>query len=253
MFTFKWREAEFANQILNLQRVTQRALADVVKDEARLFVQDAIKMTPPFGSSPNQESFASQKRVGEAAVKRDLGRSFTILDPSKIRDRRVRKDLEKAARKGDMETVKRLLLYCKIPVNSVLREATAAEHAKLRDKRGRVQKWQKVWVLRTQSVGRVLRAARSHIGRGKAGWMEAAKALGVKVPDWISRHVSSPGRVQDLTKGTDKPRIIVSNEVPFIQEAGADLRIVNRAMANRIRNIKVKIEKAVRAGWKAKH
>jgi hypothetical protein len=61
-----------------LQR-TKRAAGEVVADQARLFVRDCIKLTPPFDKQPLGESFNVQRRAGERAVLQDVGKVFVTL------------------------------------------------------------------------------------------------------------------------------------------------------------------------------
>lgn len=249
---FKMRLAEFGAQINEIVKVTGREAGEVVRQEGKLFVQDAMRMTPPFSTGPSTESLNLQRKTGENAVERDIRKVFQKIDPGKVRDRRIRKDLERAIRKRDFAGIKIILQYLKLPVADVLREADPAIHDAKRDRRGRVQRNKnKVWILNEPSLNRLIRGKKSHVGKAKAGWADAARGLGLNLPGWITRH-SSPGEFKDKTKDPVRPSIVVGNAVEYIQAKGAQLNIINRALANRIRNMKAKLEKVARSGWKKK-
>jgi hypothetical protein len=108
-----------------------------------------------------------------------------------------------------------------------------------------------VWVLRAQGLKRLIRTEKGHVGKGKSGWSQAAHGLGAKVPSYVGRH-SGPGVFIDKSRDPREPKIIIANAVPFVQGSGAELNIMQRAMQNRVRNIRAKLEKIVKSGWKRK-
>ena len=246
---FSINEKEFSRQIAEVIRVTGKSAGEVVRQEGKLFVKDVVKMTPPFGTAPTTESLNAQRKVGQKAVERDVRRTFITLDFTKIREARIRKQLEKLARKNDLEGVKRLLRACRFPVREVLREASMDAHQAQRDRRGRVQRSKFIWVLKDRGTRRVIRERKSHVGKAKSGWAKAARGLGVHLTGWISKH-SGAGVFVDRTKDPRQPMIRVGNNVRFIQGTGAQLKIVNRALKNRVRNMKAKLERIVKSGWK---
>lgn len=250
MLTFSLKTAEFSRQIGEIVKVTGKEAAVVIREEGRLLVKDVAKMTPPFGKAPSTESFASQRKLGEAAVEKDVRRVFHVIDLSKIRNASLREALERLVKKKDLAGVEALLKRMKIPARMVIREADAGLHEAWRDRRGRVQRDKWIWVLSGASVNRYVRAMKGHVGRAKAGWSAAAAALGVKLPAWITRHGAGHGSFRDETKHPTAPKITIINAVPKAQASGAELQIVRRAMANRIRNMGKKLERIARSGWK---
>lgn len=249
---FKIRVEEFRTQVSRLVTLTGRDAGEVVKSEGRLLVQDAMRMTPPFANAPSTESLNAQRKTGEKAVERDINKVFAKLKSLKVRDKRIRKDLARAIRKRDFARVKIILKYMKLPVEDAMREADPAVHEHKRDRRGRVQRNKnKVWILNEPSLNRIIREKKKHVGKAKAGWAAAARGLGVKLPNWITRH-SSPGAFKDNTKDPKQPSITIGNLVGYIQAAGSDLRIMQRAIQNRTRNLKAKLEKIIASGWQKK-
>lgn len=251
MITFKLREAQLSAQLRELARVTGKEALTIVLDEGRLLAQDLVRLTPPFSTAPSTESFSKQRQAGEKAVERDINRVFHVVDLDKIHSPRVRARLEVLVRKRDLEGIKALLKACNIPAHEVLREVDPKLHAFNRDRRGRVQRSKRIWVLNGRSVNSYVRKIKSHVGQAKAGWAASAQALGVRLPAWITRHGSGGGSFK-LDKKPGAPKITLRNDVPYIQASGGDLQIVERAMKNRIRNIKAKLEKIARSGWRKK-
>lgn len=247
MITFRLKQAEFSRQIEQVIRTTGREASDVVRQEGKLLVQDLVKLTPPFGPSPNSESFSAQRKVGEKAVERDLTRTFTAIDPDKIHNPKIRERIKALTRKGDVQAIQDLLKQCRIPAAGVILEMTTAQHQARRDGRGRVKRGKRLWIVRERSFGRFLREKKKHVGQSKAGWAAAAAALGLKLPAWITRHGTGGGSFVE-TKG-NMPKIRIENRQGG---GGSDLRIVERALKNRIRNIGKKLEKIARSGWKKK-
>lgn len=246
---FKVRKEEFGRQLERISMVTGREIGTVIRQEAKLFVKDVLKLTPPFGTAPSTESLNAQKKVGERAVERDIRRVFSTLDLTKIRSPKIKHDLERLVRKGDLEGVRRVLRAMGIPARDVLREADPKLHEGQRDRRGRIQSRKNIWVVKDGSVKRYVREKQKHVGKAKSGWLMAARALGVSVTNWISRH-SGAGVFVDRTRDRKKPMVRVGNAVDFIQGSGAELQIVKRALQNRVRNMKAKIERVLRSGWR---
>jgi hypothetical protein len=237
--------AEFSADIERLVRETGRTALDVVLQEGKLLEQDLVKLTPPFGSAPSTESFNAQRKVGENAVERDVKRVFHIVDLDSIRSDRLRDRLRELVRKQDLAGIKAALKDAKIKVNDVVREASADIHEKFRDSRGRVQRPKWIWVASDRSLKRYLKAAKAMVGKAKAGWAAGAQALGVRLPNWITRHGSGGGSVQ-IDRNPQSPQITIRNAVPYIQTAGGDLKVVETAIRNRMRNIRVKLERLAR-------
>jgi hypothetical protein len=63
---------QFARLAAKLTRVTRGKTRNVLKEVARAFVKDCMKMTPPFGDRPVKESWKTQRDIGMAAIKGDL-------------------------------------------------------------------------------------------------------------------------------------------------------------------------------------
>jgi hypothetical protein len=245
---FRLRTSQFDSEIRNLIRETQKDAGEVLRQEAKLFVQEAVHLTPPFGESPSTESYNAQRKIGLAAVERDIKAAMRAVDDlkfiDKLKKKRLRDRIEKLIHEGNVEGVNAIFkkMKSRYRLATIMQDADPDLHERYRDRRGRVQNKRTInIVLRGSSLRRYIREKQKDVGRAKGGWVKAAQGLGVRLPAWITRH-SEPGEFQDHSRDPN-PRIKVGNLVRFIQETGADLRIVNRALQSRIRNIRTKLER----------
>lgn len=208
----------------------------VIKQQTKLFVRDAMDLTPPTGGAPFTETSGSQKKAGEMAVKSDITRGFTEIESLGIvkdPDNKTGQALKRYARRGEfgkLETlVKRMNWKGKL-----LAFPGRRRHLEIRDKYGRVRKGaaSNTLIMRTGSVAPFLKAAQALVGRAKAGWANAARALGLPVPQWVSRH-SEPGELIDDSQNLQNPSMVVANYVPFAQHHNRTNQIIQRALNRR--------------------
>lgn len=160
---------------------SKRSSGDVLKQQAKLFVRDIVSITPPGHAVGRSSSTgttilgaAASKKAGESAVRSDLAR--TVFE---------------ARNGGDPATI----------------------HARARSKRtGRVPRSQRPAAAR--GVARYRALMLSRVGILASGWSAAARALGLSLPAWISRHGTSRGSVGIHLTGGDL-EISVTNSVRF--------------------------------------
>jgi len=245
-------QAGFALGIRALIRVTGRSAADLIRQQARLFVTDVLRLTPPRHRHPLHENFAYQRRVGQAAVGRDIRKVFVSVENLGVvkqpQNQKLGDRLRKLSRAGNIAGVTAILRNIGIANPKVLASAQASVHKAARDRRGRVGKGNGHFVLSEASIKRHIKVAQSHVGRWKAGWMNSARHLAVKVPRWISEH-SQPGVFVDTTNHRTQPGMLMGNSVPRA-EIGGDLNIIETALRIRERNMKRMAERIISSGWK---
>jgi len=254
------RVDKFKRQLQHYRAEFSRNAAVELKRQARLFVFDCIKLTPPFPqTSPNSTSLNAHRAAGDNATFRDIGIVFKpikeISGPRRgtqqtmkglgfIRDEKLRNQVEKYALAGDTHAVMKILERIKVDAG-VLQTVDAGLHKARRDKRGRVRRKGRPWVvLDTTSLKGYIRHKLSHVGMAKSGWQRPYYANGgARLPAWISRHpvrgIYSSGR--DGSGFYER----VGNDIPWIQDTGAELRIIGRATDNRIRNLSIEMAKLV--------
>lgn len=250
---------DFAEQLDGLVKATGKEAGRVVRDEARLFVKDVVKHTPPFGETPSTETLNHQRKIGEAAVERDIRRAFVALEELKVmqgEETALVGRLRELARQGKVQSIHDILrdeLNFKNP--NVAARVDPEWHETQRDKRGRVpggKRRPRMVILNEGTIRKQIRAKQRRVGKAKGGWAAAADALGVKLPGWIKRH-GSPGQVQNRLDNIFNPSITMANLVGYIQGTGAELQIVNRALRNRVKVMKLKLERILTArkkGWR---
>lgn len=237
---------------------------EVMERIARNLLKECVKFTPPFTERTGQESFAAQKRAGDAAVRREvtgLFRPFKEFDAE-----REAKSVETFVREGskffnlpqnaalrtrmlgyiaagDWSKVNAVLDDTGQHLSSVVPDATRALHREARDRRGRVRASalkRPYYVENEKSIVALLRERLAKVGFAKSGWKRAAAGLKLSLPNWIARH-NGAGEFQK--SGTNQwPRIVLGNSVGYIQASGAELRIMQRAIANATYKLKKELE-----------
>jgi len=227
---------------------TGRTGGDVIRQQTRLFVRDAIALTPPTGNAPLTESLSMQKKAGEGAVKNDISRGFTeIEDMSIVKDtsNKFGQTLKRYARTGEVGKLKTVLKRTGFK-GSVVASPSRYSHSKIRDKYGRVRKGEvnTFLVMRSGTVAKFTKEVQKLVGRAKAGWNNAARALGLPVPAWIARH-AEPGELIDDSRNLQNPSMVVSNHVPFAQHHNRTNQIIQRALNRRAESMEHQLNAAL--------
>lgn len=165
----------------------------VIKDQARLFVNDVVLITPP------NKDYKQQRKLGEAAIKGDI------------------KKIMRGVREGTKGAI----------------TDPAALHKKYRAGDGRVRKElplaQKFRVINLPAY---IQKMIKQVGILASGWVAAGEKLGSKIPDWIKRHGSSGGRIS-MKFSLTECRIIITNAVKFAGGVKGLTRRVQAALNKR--------------------
>ena len=226
--------------ILFLANATGRAAGDVVYQQARLFIRDVTKVTPPFDRFGDfDESFAQQRKVGMGAVSGDIQNAFQSFDRISIftepTDESLGQRFREVVRKGDVGAtlaIMRNVTGRDIRADRVISAPDTGKHNKLRTRRGRVKRLPfPYWTFSAAPIKAFIREKQELVGRAKAGWLSAASKLGVSLPNWISGR--GEGGVTDYSERGDDPVIILTNRVPYISAQNAERRFVELALRER--------------------
>jgi hypothetical protein len=224
-------------------RLPRECARPLLMEEARLFVRDAIRATPPFARATYSESFNVQRRLGEGAVKRDIGGLFKTQDSlgfvKNPRNMKLAVDMLNAIKRRDAQAANAILKNVGVDMAAIA-SADPGVHQSARGRRGRVVSRRKYLVLDARSVAQFIKTKQSHVGRAKAGWVPAARALGLQLPGWITRH-STPGIYKPDYENASMPAVTVGNLISF----GSDfshLRIVQAALNNRVKSMQKRAE-----------
>jgi hypothetical protein len=263
--------AEFENACRRLAAGTKRALPAILDQAARLVVRDAIYFTPPFDNS-SMEARATlgmrdqrmplkeQRAIGEHAVTVQLRSLFMPLDAIRTfqdnaagtKDHALSRAIGKAARAGNLALANQLLERGGWR-ERIIGGPTRALHNANRDKRGRINRTANVGDKRSgtryfvQDAGALTAYIAGRVKKvltGKAGWVKAGQALGLKLPAYFTKLGGSG--VFSRSGTADKPAVVVGNAVPYIQAAGAELRVMTMATANVRRNFPTYIAHVLR-------
>jgi hypothetical protein len=247
--------SNFNRDLEKLIEVTGRAGGVVVRQEAKLFIEDCIALTPPFGQAPSTENSKAQEKIGKDAVARDIGKVFQPLAKLRVAQggTPLSRRFQKLIRSRNIPGITAILKNLGFDNFRVIERVDPAIHRADRIGNGHVRRNPVLnYVVNAPSVAQYVRTEQAKVGFAKAGWQAAAAALKAKVPAWIKKHAGAAGSVIDNTRDKLNPHIIVANEVPYIQKAGQDLRIVQRALDSRRVNLQAKIEFELKHEW-SKH
>ena len=219
--------------------------------QARLLLRDLIKATPPFDNRLSKgtftQSFNAQRKAGKDAVASDIRSLFAtaLPDISKL-PIKSQKRARGYAKRGDWDklfTLFHRLSGGKGSVNAptVHGHATQSLHQSRRNSKGRVVRGSRIYVANRPSINKLIKARQSDVGKWKSGWMRAAKGLNIRgIPKWISGK-SGSGDLVDLSSRFYKPSITIINNVRG--STGRNIDIAKAAMANRVRSMRIEVEK----------
>lgn len=206
-----------------------------VKENTRLLILQIIKFTPPKTYSQ-----------GIKAVERDINRAMTVLDPDKWRSPKIRDIIRRKDLNALREMVRRIPAISDYKVENFDPQRL---HESKRDRRGRIQRSKKVFVVDKAGHKAYVKHKKGNVGSAKAGWYPGLVASGGTAPNFIAKHSSNFGDA-DVNDLRDKrnPRIRVRNFSVAAQSLNAQNHTVNSAVRMRARvmenNVKHLIEKA---------
>jgi len=252
--TIKFDTAAFEAGIVDFARAFKKDLRLALFEQAKLFIRDLISFTPPHGKSPTKEGTTRQRKIGEAAIQRDVGRVFIAAEDidfksSTKESKRLQKYLRRYAKEGRLGAAKKVLEVLGFR-NEVTTVARPHIHKRARGRKGRVSKRiTPTIVLNRKSLRDYLKQVKKHAGKAKAGFARAAKALGVPVPSWVDAH-STPGVFDNQLARQDRPYIEMGNLISYASDF--DPLKFQAAIDNRARAIPLRIKAVMEATAKKK-
>ena len=253
--SFTSNQRAFKATLDELTREAKKGGNELLRQQAKLLVQDCIKLTPPTSGAKGvmSETIGAQKKFGEMSVERDINKvvsALSDLDLWKSKSK-IKKAIQKDIKKGDMKTAANRLGGKKQKTKIAL-SIPDDYHKKFRNKRGRIKDPDtKLYVPKRSDKNAYIKEAKKSVMKGKAGWKKAAMKLGVKsLHASIKRHAGK-GMVQDATRDNNpNPTITVANLEKHVQEGGASLRVMSYAFKNRERAMRKSLQEMY--GRKAK-
>lgn len=212
--------------------------AVIIKDESRLFLKQAIRLTPP-----------KKKEQGEQAIKTDLLKLFSPVTQG---------DAEYIARNFGTSNVNHWLTnkqgehyqvkFARVDVQGYGMDAFHQENRKSRGRVGRNRKamkkvgglWQTDYLVSHEAFESYYDRTRARVGQQKSGFLAGYLKVDGKLPRWIARHASKHlGAVIDQLDAPGAPSMTFSNHANGVTAEGRiftdTLRARKQAIAKRIR------------------
>lgn len=231
-----WFEKTFAR----FAAVSTKSVEDLLKDQARLFVIDAIRVTPPFHQKVGQNA-TKAKEAGQKSVSANFNRLFlarTLVGSRKITHLFGKKDVP-----GLPYVVPTRERFP--DVQGIYNEEKSK--AKSRAIRGMRFFEKRIPVSRVKAR-RIYEKEIKKIGFLAGGWNTAAMALGAgsKVPAFVRRHASAPGQVQIDFK-PHRLRIVLVNQVRYADHVGGLQKRAGFALRKRADAMTLQIPRLIKA------
>ena len=254
-------EARFRLLAQEISNRSGKALDLVMHTYGRRTVELCIRSTPPFNfGSRHSESGQAQKKVGLEAVKQGVKQAFRpwpdvlkFADEGDAKKRSLYAGITRVVRKRNWSKADYLVSKNLRRTHGFVLVATKQLHSEQRRK-GRVPGNRMPYIIPTAvSRNALIRYREKKVGFAKSGWIPAAIALGSKLTgfDWIKgRGGETYGGITLPNPGGKGPReITVWNGVPYIQQSGGELRIVEDAMQSVTRNMQKEADVLAAKGY----
>lgn len=210
-----------------------------VEDEAGRIVKLAVRLTAP-----------KTRKQGRGAVERDVDKVVRGYAPDFVRflsDAFGETDIDETLRNKAGGTYR-------VQIDEISTDAARIEafHQSKRDKRGRVKSRgsrargdARGAIVTTKRLKReYLRKLWARVGVAKAGWLPSARALGVKLPAWVSRHSGSLGYLLRARDG-NRFGVTMRNDTVSIPDYE---RLIDSVFKGRAKAMTANIRRMVRGG-----
>lgn len=248
---------EFDRALRRAVRELGRNAGEVLREEAGFLSLDMAKASPPFAKFGGRESWAVQRRVGRAAVSRDvrsvIGIGSDLYGALAARSEDWARQYWAMLSRGDeraaLEFAERILGGA-VRQPAVGRRVDPQAHQRMRNRRGRVQGRNVPiqQVVEARARQRYVREVQGRIGFLKAGWLAAAMRFrgGKGAPAWLQKQVFSAGSVVD---GTRQERVLFVELRNRVRYAAAAMPrgVGEMVLSRRVRAMNTKIRAALRA------
>ncbi|MBK8037693.1 MAG: hypothetical protein IPK22_11240 [Verrucomicrobiaceae bacterium] len=230
--------------LVRLAEVTGKSLGAVVKQNTRLIAWNLAHNTQPWGMT------LAEKKLGEAAVARDVGNVFISAQAMYKRlfdeDEKLAKQWYKLVKGGGYARALRLLqdqskdAFRNTPV---IDQLDPELHQRSRtSSRGRVSRHRPAAIIpEAKQIRQYIKVVQQRVGFAKAGWITAGSQLGniAKVPAWITRHKgNAPGHADDQSKRKPDPFCVLTNDVDYVSRILKDHHVADALRIQREKMLK---------------
>jgi hypothetical protein len=233
----------FDKTIQDFLAFTTKSAREVMLDQSRLFVQDLIRVTPPFhqgrGQSPREA-----KKSGDASVRSNINRLF--IGRTLRGERRITHLFGRTDVPGLPFIVKTKEKYP--AVEDIYRHHK--HNARLRNARGLGFPRLELPVSRTK-VEALKRKQLTKVGWLASGWNASAHRFGSTVPAFVKRHGTSAGRVRvDFTQ--NYLRMTAINSIPYARNVGSLEQRLAFALVKRVHAMEAQIVRFIKLEARAR-
>ncbi len=227
---------KFNDALYRLARETGKDFGFVVKRNARLLAVSLAVSTQPWqGREGNFKSLAKgdlqyngflDRKMGEMAVRRDIGRVYRALNDVYARIAQKSKDAAAGfwgtAMSGNFKKARQIMKGFQLGDlhTAIGKFDKGTAHKRARNKRGRVPSQRaELIVTNPKAVGIYARKIERRVGMAKGGFAGAAAGLGGMrgLPQWVTRHKGG-GSASDHTTSGNNPHAVLHNNVPWINQ-----------------------------------
>lgn len=211
-------------ELLQYSREMGISMRQAIHTQAKALVIDLAKVTAPFGTLSGRESWSAQRKIGLAAVARDIGRVFVPVEEMKILSQptseKLRARVAKLMRAKDVPALRSIFSNIGIETSAFqwFPSDLGEHHRRQRNRRGGVGRRPVQAFVREPERRKFLRKKQANVFRAKGGWSIPALMLGAKLPAMVTKH-AAPGSLLDQTDRENNPWLVMTNSVPYIQQA----------------------------------
>lgn len=221
--------------------------ADSVKlleEEMRLLLRDILRFTPPTKTPKADETQLNARQRGTTAVENDLYRNARPLIPEQIEIPR----LSEAVARRDVTAIRAIVKNLKGKWGDRTLLVGTAElaqaHLRNRNRWGRV-KGDKRNMAFARDWQKYARTIKQRVGWHKAGWLRAARALGMPLPRWIARHESyAPGGYY----APSTSNLVIQSSTRAVKIPDYEARHVTPAVKARMKSLVSEVSRLVKGG-----
>lgn len=231
---------------------------DLIFDQMRLFVNDMITFTAPY--DPGSKSTAAAKKVGFAAVERDVNKLFAAIKDDEVLKwySQVFDSDQKYVRYTGDSSAKRV---SKRAFTGQAMDKMRGIHQKFRRKNGRVQISEKnlndvyggKWLVSNEALQKYIKQRQKKVGYLKSGWVAAADEFArlskgkARVPSWVRKQGANGEFKSMATMSSDGNGYVEAvNTVPYAEGNKSIKRWIVTLTEKRNKDINGKMKKRLK-------
>lgn len=240
--------------------LTNRTVASVIKEQARLAAKEFINVIPPTTGATlsGKETLNLQKKAGEASAERDIRKVYMTKSEAYAI---VKQAAPKKAKRfwkliqTDVPAA-RNFIRDEIPELRFIEKLGSLDESLYKSRRskrtGKVAvKYKRQIITDKAALTNLIKRQKSKVGTLKSGAYKAAQQAGIKVatPNWITSKGGSGVGKNDL-KNPTKPSITLTVTVPYVDAHNRGNRLVTAVLGNRTRAMERDMDAKMKEVWK---